>query len=187
MIPSASLPLLMPLLFLPGIGQPLYDLLEPVTRILVNLGYGSIDEGWNQGPANVPTTFGLFPQIDLGQLSTALGSGLQQGITDALNAIANPVSYEEQLAPWLPFADSIYTHGFAPENPTFDDVMEGILTLAGFPVSDVTLNSPVADIITMINSTLAYDYSALLPAADAVSALFTSLPHTPRTSLSTSF
>ncbi|MFL0180738.1 PE-PPE domain-containing protein [Mycobacterium sp. SMC-15] len=176
MIPSASLPLLMPLLFLPGIGQPLYDLLEPVTRILVNLGYGSIDEGWNQGPANVPTTFGLFPQIDLGQLSTALGNGLQQGITDALNALANPVSYEEQIAPWLPFADSLYTHGFAPENPTFNDVMEGLLTLAGFPVSDVTLNSPVADIITMINSTLAYDYSALLPAADAVSALFTSLP-----------
>lgn len=176
MIPSENLPLLMPLLLLPGIGKPLYDLLEPVTRIMVNLGYGSIDEGWNQGPANVPTTFGLFPDIDQAQLSAALSNGWQQGLTDAWHAISNPISYEEQVAPWLPFADSFYTHGFAPENPTFDDVMEGMLTVAGFPVSDVTLSSPLADIINMISSTLAYDYSALLPAADAVNALFTSLP-----------
>ncbi|MEZ0384494.1 PE-PPE domain-containing protein [Mycobacterium sp. pW045] len=176
MIPNENLPLLMPLLFIPGVGKPLYDLLEPVTRIMVNLGYGSITEGWNQGPANVPTTFGLFPEIDQTQLSEALSNGWQQGITGALNAIGNPVSYEDQIAPWLPFADAWYTHGFAPENPSFDDVIEGMLKWGGFPVSDVTLSSPPADIINMISSTLAYDYSALLPAADAINALFTSLP-----------
>ena len=51
MIPNDTLPILEPLLLIPGIGQPLYDLLEPDTQILVNLGYGSITEGWNQGPA----------------------------------------------------------------------------------------------------------------------------------------
>ena len=68
MIPNDNLPILEPLLLIPGIGQPLYDLLEPDTQILVNLGYGSITEGWNQGPANVPTTFGLSPDINQTQL-----------------------------------------------------------------------------------------------------------------------
>lgn len=176
MIPNENLPLLMPLLLIPGIGKPLYDLLEPVTRIMVNLGYGSITEGWNQGPADVPTTFGLFPDIDQTQLSEALSSGWQQGLTDAWHAIANPISYQDQIAPWLPFADSLYTHGLAPENPSFTDVVEGLLKFAGFPLSDVTLSSPPTDIINMISSTLAYDYSTLLPAADMVTALFTSLP-----------
>lgn len=177
MIPNENLPLLMPLLLVPGIGKPLYDLLEPVTRIMVNLGYGNITEGWNQGPANVPTTFGLFPNVDQTQLSEALGNGWQQGVTDALHAIQNPVSYQDQIAPWLPFAESFYTHGFAPESPSsFDDVLEGMFRLFGFPVSDVTLSSSPSDIINMISSTLAYDYSALLPAADAINALLTSLP-----------
>ncbi|WP_409428623.1 PE-PPE domain-containing protein [Mycobacterium sp. SMC-11] len=177
MIPNENLPLLMPLLLIPGVGKPLYDLLEPVTRILVNLGYGNITEGWNQGPANVPTTFGLFPQVDPAQLSQALGNGWQQGISDALNAIANPVSYEDQIAPWMPFANSFYTHGFLDSEPSsFNDVVEGMLGLGGFPVSDVTLSSSPADIINMISSTLAYDYSTLVPAADAINTLLTSLP-----------
>ena len=90
MIPNDNLPLLEPLLLVPGIGQPLYDLLEPDTRILVNTGYGSITEGWNQGPANVPNAFGLFPTIDQTQLSDALSNGWQQGLTDALQRSAEP-------------------------------------------------------------------------------------------------
>jgi hypothetical protein len=176
MIPSASLPILEPLLLIPGIGQPLYDLLEPDTRILVNLGYGSITEGWNQGPANVPTTFGLFPDINQAQLSDALSNGWQQGLTDALNDLQNPVSYQDQVAPLLPFADAFYTHGFAPADPSFTDVVDGLLKLFGFPVSDVTLSSSPTDIINDISATLSYDYSATLPFADAINVLLTSLP-----------
>jgi PE-PPE domain len=176
MIPSASLPILDPLLLIPGIGQPLYDLLEPDTQILVNLGYGSITEGWNQGPANVPTTFGLFPDINQTQLFDALSNGWQQGVTDALNGLRHPVSYPDQLAPLLPFADSLYTVGVAPEDPSFTDVVDGLLKFVGFPVSDVTLSSSPTDIINDISSTLSYDYSATLPFADAVNVLLTSLP-----------
>jgi hypothetical protein len=176
MIPNDNPPILEPLLLIPGIGQPLYDLLEPDTQILVNLGYGSITEGWNQGPANVPTTFGLFPDINQTQLADALSNGLQQGVTDALHAIQNPVSYQDQLAPFLPFANSLYTVGLAPEDPSFTDVVDGLLKLAGFPVSDVTLGSPPTDIINDISSTLSYDYSSLLPVADAINASLTSLP-----------
>jgi hypothetical protein len=175
MIPNDSLPILEPLLLIPG-AQPLYDLLEPDTRILVNLGYGSITEGWNQGPANVPTTFGLFPDINQAQLSDALSNGWQQGLTDALNDLQHPLSYQDQVAPLLPFADSIYTTGFAPENPSFTDIIDGFLKFAGFPLSDVTLSSSPTEIVNDISATLSYDYSSLLPLADAINVLLTSLP-----------
>ncbi|MBS9535279.1 PE-PPE domain-containing protein [Mycobacterium sp. M1] len=96
MIPNAELPLLQPLQAIPVIGQPLYDLLEPDTRILVNLGYGSITEGWNQGDADVPTTIagGLPPNISATDLATALGNGLQKGITDAVAQLQDPDNYQ---------------------------------------------------------------------------------------------
>ena len=176
MIPNDNLPLLEPLLLIPGIGQPLYDLLEPDTQILVNLGYGSITEGWNQGPANVPTTFGLYPDINQTQLDDALSNGWQQGVTDALHDLQSPLSYPDQVAPLQPFADSLYTFGVAPENPSFTDVVDALLSAAGFPVSDVTLSSSPTDIINDISATLSYDYSSLLPIADAINAALTSLP-----------
>jgi hypothetical protein len=76
----------------------------------------------------------------------------------------------------LPFADALYTFGVAPENPSFTDVMDGLLSAAGFPVSDVTLSSSPTDIINDISATLSYDYSSLLPIADAINAALTSLP-----------
>ena len=176
MIPNDTLPILEPLLLIPGIGQPLYDLLEPDTQILVNLGYGSITQGWNQGPANVPTTFGLFPDIDQTQLSDALSSGLQQGHTDALNDLQNPVSYQDQVAPLLPVEDALYTGFDVPQNGSFTDVVDGFLKIAGFPVSDVTLSSSPTDIVNDISSTLSYDYSSLLPLADAINVSLTTLP-----------
>jgi PE-PPE domain-containing protein len=175
LIPNDNLPLLEPLLLIPG-AQPLYDLLEPDTRILVNLGYGSITEGWNQGPANVPTTFGLFPDINQTQLSDALSNGWQQGLTNALNDLQHPVSYQDQVAPLLPFANAAYTAFGAPENPSFTDVVDVVLKVFGFPVSDVTLSSPPADVINDISATLSYDYSSLLPLADSINVLLTSLP-----------
>jgi hypothetical protein len=176
LIPNDNLPILEPLLLIPGVGQPLYDLLEPDTQILVNLGYGSITQGWNQGPANEPTTFGLYPDINQTQLSDALSNGWQQGVTDALHDLQQSVSYQDQVAPLLPFANSLYTFGVAPEDPSFTDVVDGLLKVVGFPVSDVTLSSSPTDIINDISATLSYDYSSLLPVADAINASLTSLP-----------
>jgi hypothetical protein len=176
MIPNDNLPILEPLLLIPSIGQPLYDLLEPDTQILVNLGYGSITEGWNQGPANEATTFGLSPDINHTQLADALSNGWQQGVTDALKDLHNPVSYQDQVAPLQPFADSLYTIGVAPQDPSFTDVIDGLLKLVGFPVSDVTLSSPTADIMSDISSTLSYDVSSLTPLSDAIKDAVTGLP-----------
>ena len=97
MIPSETLPILDPLLLTPVIGQPLYDLLEPDTSILVNLGYGSITEGWNQGPADLVSTvnWGL-PDMDWNQVFAALDTGAQQG-WDAFTAdLLNPATYQAE-------------------------------------------------------------------------------------------
>jgi PE-PPE domain len=175
-IPNSTLPILEPLLLIPGIGQPLYDLLEPDTQILVNLGYGSITEGWNQGPANEPTTFGLSPDINQTELDGALSNGWQQGVTDALHDLQSPVSYQDQVAPLQPFAEAMYTAFSAPENPPFTDVVDTLLNGVGFPVSDVTLSSSPADIMNDITNTLSYDYSSLQPLEQAIDAALTGLP-----------
>ncbi len=61
MNPTEELPLLDILRFIPG-GNPLADLLQPDLSVLVNLGYGSITEGYDTGnEPDVPTPFGLFP------------------------------------------------------------------------------------------------------------------------------
>jgi PE-PPE domain len=95
MIPSETLPILDPLLLTPIIGQPLYDLLEPDTSILVNLGYGSITEGWNQGPADTVTTvnWGL-PDMDWNQVFSALDTGAQQGWEAFTADLSNPATYQ---------------------------------------------------------------------------------------------
>ncbi|MGB9306779.1 MAG: PE-PPE domain-containing protein [Mycobacterium sp.] len=92
MITEPGLPLLNPLKVVPVVGQPLYDLLEPDTRILVNLGYGNIDHGWDtQSPPNVPTPLGLFPtDINPNELITALNNGAQHGITTAIADLQHP-------------------------------------------------------------------------------------------------
>ena len=111
-IPADSLPLLDPLRLIPILGQPLYDLFEPDTRILVNLGYGSIDQGWASGNADVVSTAGLFPtDINLGDLSTALFNGLQQGVSAFFADLGNPDTYK--ITPLL-------------ENPSLTDCAGGL-------------------------------------------------------------
>jgi hypothetical protein len=176
MIPNDNLPILDPLLLIPG-AQPLYDLLEPDTRILVNLGYGSITEGWNQGPANVPITFAASPPTSvLDQVPSALAAGWQQGVAAFMNDLAHPISYQDQIAPFLPFMNAIHTIGYAPDNPTFTEFMDGFLKYVGFPLPDLTASSSPADITDAISKILSYDYTSLANFGDAINNLFTSLP-----------
>jgi hypothetical protein len=176
MIPNDNLPILEPLLLIPG-AQPLYDLLEPDTRILVNLGYGSITEGWNQEPANVPITFAASPPSSvLDQVPSALATGWQQGVAAFMNDIAHPISYQDQLAPLMPFVNLMHTVGLTPENPSFTEFIDGFLKYVGFPLPDLTANPSPADITDAISKILSYDYTSLANFGDAVNNLFTSLP-----------
>lgn len=95
MILSGSLPLLDPLRLVPFVGNPLADLLQPALSVLVNLGYGSIDNGWSPGYADVPTTLGFLPdQSVLDQVPAALLAGLQQGVQDAVKDLTDPGNYQ---------------------------------------------------------------------------------------------
>ncbi|WP_052740760.1 PE-PPE domain-containing protein [Mycobacterium sp. UM_Kg1] len=93
-IESEYLPLLWPLLFVPITGKPLYELMEPTMRILVNLGYGNIEHGWNDGPADQPTMVTVDPQIvDWNGLSSALAAAAQTGWNNFVDAIFDPSTY----------------------------------------------------------------------------------------------
>ena len=81
MIPTENLPLLEPFRGSP-FGNAIADLVQPSLRVLVNLGYGQIEHGWDAGPANVPTTMGLFPDVNPMDVLTALANGAQQGWQD---------------------------------------------------------------------------------------------------------
>ncbi len=134
-IPAESLPLLDPLRLIPIIGQPLYDLLEPDTKILVNLGYGSIDQGWASGNADLVSASGLFPtDLNLGDVSTALGNGLQQGVSAFIADLGNPDTY--QITPLVDnpslseVADAGYLYGFLDTpHPTLSEAIQGITEL----------------------------------------------------------
>ncbi|MBS9535186.1 PE-PPE domain-containing protein [Mycobacterium sp. M1] len=95
MISSEYLPLLVPVLLMPVIGKPLYDLMEPDMRILVNLGYGDMANGWNDGPADVATPFSLAPPtIDWTEVSAALEQGAKDGYAAFTADLANPATYQ---------------------------------------------------------------------------------------------
>jgi hypothetical protein len=192
MIPDQELPLLEVLQFIPYIGQPLYDLLEPDMRILVNLGYGDIDHGWSQGPADVPTTFGLFPDIDPTQLATALSNGWQQGVTDATAQLQNPDNYDLAKT----FFDNTFltqlvtlvhalglTDATTPQQllTSLPDLLQlgvnGLRDNLGFPTSDASLfTSSPTEIINDITGTISGDYATYLPIADTFNTLLTTLP-----------
>ena len=66
--------------------------------VLVNLGYGSIADGWDQGPANVPTPFEPFPtDLNWSDVLTALVNGVPQGIQAAIADLENPDNYQIPL------------------------------------------------------------------------------------------
>jgi hypothetical protein len=185
-IPDDSLPLLDPLRLIPIVGQPLYDLLEPDMRILVNLGYGSITDGWDQGYADVPTTFGLFPtNLDGAAVFTAMTNGLQQGISTAIQDLESPANYQIIPLDENPSLTTLLTGAFNTGlidtlHPSlaqgFQLLKEALGEAANFPISDATLLSPPADILNDLSGTLAADYGTLLPIADTIDALLTSLP-----------
>ncbi len=148
MIPSEILPLLMPLQSIPVLGMPLYDLLEPAMRVLVNLGYGSITDGWSSGPADVASTFELFPtDLDWGEVLTALANGAQEGWTNFVSDLSN-----------LSF----------PSAADFLGDSAGDLTSFALP--------SLTEIVNTFSSIASTAYAALLPTADILNALLTTAP-----------
>lgn len=198
MMPTTTLPLLEPLLLFGNDGKALYDLLEPDTKILVDLGYGNVDTvsdienglgGWSTGDADVATPFALSPDASvLEQLPQALANGLQLGITDAAQDLQNPESSAlildnsqlEQLvasANGVGLTDDTSASQLLTDPSALLSLAKSLLgSFANFPISDATLTSSPTDILNDLSATLSADYASLLPIADAANALLTTLP-----------
>lgn len=132
MLPSEILPLLAPLQLFPIVGMPLYELLEPVTRILVNLGYGSIDHGWPPGDVDVAAGSGLFPtDIDFGELLTALGKGVVDGINNSITSLFDPDTYTMYSLQEHPSLAGLVNEGYLAgyldsPHPSLEEALTGL-------------------------------------------------------------
>lgn len=135
MIHSEYLPLLWPLLFVPVIGKPLYDLMEPDMRILVNLGYGSIDHGWNDGPADIPTPVSVDgPDMDWAEVSDALARGAQTGWDAFVADLMDPATYEIPALVDNPALAGLLAAGAGAgiadtEDPSVSDLLAGLTNM----------------------------------------------------------
>ncbi len=150
-IPTEHLPLLQPLRAIPGIGNPLANLLEPNMRVIVNLGYGDPNYGYSTSPPDVPTPFGLFPEVAPGTVFDALAAGTQQGIRN-FSADLQTLASQPVTAPT-----------FAMPSPT-----EIAAKVAALPTP--------TEIANTVGSIVSINYAVLLPTADIATSVVTSLP-----------
>jgi hypothetical protein len=169
MIPTQNLPLLDPLRSIPVVGNPLADLLQPDLKVLVNLGYGDPNYGWSQGPANVPTEFGLFPPLsDVEKMPGLLVSGTQQGITDFMHDVSAELSATGSLTTSL---SSLTMPSSGPSATMLPSPADLLSALSPVNVADNIYNA-----VNTLSGAASDAYSTLLPTVDVANALVTSLP-----------
>ena len=171
-VPTANLPLLDLVRIVPLIGNPLADLLQPDLRVLINLGYGSITDGWSSDPANVATPFGLVPtHIRLADVLAALATGAVQGVSAALHDLMHPKLFD--LSSLSLLFKGLHTIGLTPsDTPTPLQLLAGFAALgnAGMPVS---VHGGVLNTLTnVVSNTLAVG----LPLVDTAIAIGASIP-----------
>ncbi|KAA8968966.1 PE-PPE domain-containing protein [Mycobacterium sp.] len=172
-LPTADLPLLDPLRALPVVGNPLADLLQPDLEVLVNLGYGNPDYGWSQGPANVPTPFGLFPSLaDLEKVPAALVAGTQQGISDFVGAV------DSEATAFSSSATAFLSDPSAALSSMLGEVTSG-LSSASASMDALSLSGIADEFTTVVNAltgAVSSAYATLLPTADVITAVLVTLP-----------
>jgi len=127
--------------------KPLQELLGPDLTYLINLGYGDGATGYSTGPADVPTPFGLFPDVSLHSILSTLLTDTEQGFHDLISGTD-------------PYAAAL-------DPATVADHAAG---LAAFSLPSLT------EIINALSGATSAAYSTLLPLADIANSLFTSLP-----------
>ena len=157
----------------------------------MNLGYGSITDGWDPGPADVPTTFGVFPtDLNWGDVLTALVNGIPQGIEAAVNDLLSPSNYQlstyldqplftelVNLTNQLGFTDATNISQLLNLPTLLELARNGLNGAVGFPTPDVSLfSSSPTEIIDDLSATLSADYASLVPIADTVDTLLTTVP-----------
>jgi PE-PPE domain len=132
--------------------KPLQELLGPDLTYLINLGYGDGSQGWSDGPADVNSPFGLFPDVSGSQVFSELSTLTQQGIQN-LATDTDP-----------------YSSNVAAAGQSAAEIMAAIHADLADPSATLT------ELVNAITTASSAAYSALLPTADIVNALVTSLP-----------
>ena len=140
-----------------GISKPLGDLLGPDLTTLINLGYGGDNLGYSDAPANIPTPFGLFPDVNSTTLASELMTGAQSGFQAFESDLSNPAAMMASLDP-------------ASSGASFTDLMSALSADAANPAATLT------DLVNAISSAASTAYSTLLPLTDITNALLTSVP-----------
>jgi hypothetical protein len=158
-IPTENLPLLQPLRSIPFIGNPIADLIQPVLKVIVDLGYGDPAHGFTsatQPDANVLVPFGLFPQVKPSEVIERLVAGVRQGIGDFIADFGPGGSIAREMA-----AISMPKLSLAlPARGEFIATVQELVLAVG----------------EQISGSIASLYEALLPTADIVNAVATVLP-----------
>jgi hypothetical protein len=148
-------PLVSALSDIPVVGKPLADLLGPDLTVLINLGYGGDNLGYSDAPANVPTPFGLFPDVNPTTLANELIAGAQSGFQQFGSDLSNPAAL-------LTTSTTSFSDPFTALENDFS--------------SPETAGTTLTDLVNAISSAASTAYSTLLPTADIANALVTSLP-----------
>ena len=159
-IPIENLPLLQPLRFIPLIGNPLADLMQPALKVIVDLGYGDPAHGFTTGTqpnANELTPFGLFPDVAPGEVITRLFDGVKQGISDF-------------------FADFGPNGSVAQEVAALSMPAPGTVTPSSSGDVIYTVQNAIDSAAEFISNAAASIYAALLPTADIINSILTTLP-----------
>ncbi len=172
MVLTPNLPLLDPLRAIPGVGNPLADLLQPDLRYLVNWGYGDPAYGYSTSPANVPTQFGLFPPLSA---TTALPVDLAMGVPQGISAAARDV-LAEGMTGVASLSPSHITNSLTSISLPSPSTMLSPLSptsIDGFILSLQAGHNGLAD---AISQAAADGYAVLLPTADILNAAVTAIP-----------
>ncbi len=140
----------------------LQELLGPDLTYLINLGYGDGSLGYAvtaDSPANVPTPFGLFPDVSLSTVFSTLVTDTEQGIQN-LTSSTDPYSAAVDSA----------ASGATSSATSFTDLLSALSADAANPAASFT------DFVNALSSAASTLYSTLLPTADIINSLVTSLP-----------
>ena len=164
-----GLPLLDPVRAIPVIGKPIADLLQPDLTVLVDLGYGSTTQGWSTGPPNVATPFGVIPPVPPHEIVSALVTGTPQGVSAFQADVRGLIASHPHLPPLTSTIGSVSSHLSAG--------VTGLTSTLSSPDSFITaLQEANTRIATAISGAASAAYGTLLPTADIVNALLTSVP-----------
>jgi len=165
-MPTENLPLLEPLRLLPLIGTPIADLIQPVLKVIVDLGYGDPAHGFTsavQPDANVVVPFGLFPDVSPLEVLSRLVSGIGEGVSDFVADFGPQGSLAREISAIALAVQSFSLPTLSFSLPTPDEF-----------ISD--LQNGITAIADRVSFAIAGLYAALLPTADILNAFLISLP-----------